>query len=84
MKKCKCSNKTCLNRDLDLVSRFTCNLCNKIYCTSHRHYEKHNCSVFNSQKDGSQLFYGEMEKYLILHNMNKLFDDAIKNGDIKK
>jgi hypothetical protein len=83
MKKCKCGVKTCKNKNLDLVSRFTCNLCNSIYCPDHRHYETHDCSVYKSQKNESQLFSGEFEKYLILHNMNKIFDDVAKNKDIK-
>ncbi len=83
-KKCKCGHKTCMNRDLDLVSRFECNLCNIIYCPSHRLYEKHNCIVFNSQRNTSQLFTGELEKYLAIYNMNKLYDYEIKNNNNNK
>ena len=83
MTKCKCGVKRCKNKNLDLVSRFSCNLCNITYCPEHRHYESHDCSIFKLQRDSSQLFSGEFEKYIILHNMNKVFDDIAKNKDIK-
>ncbi len=83
MGKCKCGLKSCKNKNLDLVSRFTCNLCKITYCPDHRHYETHNCSIYNLQKNDSQLLSGEFEKYMVLHNMNKIFDDITKNKDIK-
>jgi hypothetical protein len=72
MKSCKADK---CRQKLDLVERFECNLCKKIYCSYHRYYETHSCPNF---KQSEQLLSGEMEKFLIMYNMNKIFDKAVK------
>jgi hypothetical protein len=73
-----CSASKCKEKKLGPSNKFICNLCNNTYCPDHRYYETHNCQVFLSQKNTTQLFSGEMEKYLIQHNMNKNFNDITK------
>ncbi len=80
---CKCSAEKCKEKQLGLSSRFSCNMCNKVFCPDHRHYESHNCKEYYEQNKSNQLFTGEMEKYLVMHNMNKLFHEIAKDNKVK-
>ena len=75
-----CSASKCKQKRLGPSNKFTCNLCNSIFCPDHRLYETHDCPIFLSQKNNNnQLLSGDMEKYLIQYNMNKIFNEMIKS-----
>lgn len=74
-----CSASKCREKRLGPSNKFTCNLCNNIFCPDHRLYETHDCPVFLNQKTNTQLLSGDMEKYLIQHNMNKIFNEMLKS-----
>ena len=60
-----------------LENIYECNKCGKVFCSNHRLYEDHICTIFAKEIElnikSGKLLHGDLHKYEEIERNNKLF-----------
>lgn len=80
----KCNFIKCRNH-MNLLNRWPCSYCNKIFCSGHRMYEDHNCGIYNEiktkQNNSGTLFHSnELYQFEKMFKLSKVIDKHLKNS----